>query len=65
MIYLNADWLPEQGGALRLHPEGAARVDIAPEAGRMVMFLSAEMLHEVLPTQRERLSLAGWFRRRA
>jgi SM-20-related protein len=65
VIYLNADWLPEQGGALRLHPEGAAIVDIAPEAGRMVMFLSAEMLHEVLPTQRERLSLAGWFRRRA
>ena len=29
------------------------------------MFLSAEMLHEVLPTLRERLSLAGWFRRRA
>ena len=65
VIYLNADWLPEQGGALRLHPEGAAIVDIAPAAGRMVMFLSAEMLHEVLPTQRERLSLAGWFRRRA
>lgn len=65
VIYLNADWLPEQGGALRLHPEGAASVDIAPEAGRMVMFLSAEMLHEVLPTRRERLSLAGWFRRRA
>lgn len=65
VIYLNADWRPEQGGALRLHPEGAASVDIAPEAGRMVMFLSAEMLHEVLPTRRERLSLAGWFRRRA
>ena len=65
VIYLNADWLPEQGGALRLHPDGCESLDIAPEAGRMVMFLSAEMLHEVLPTQRERLSLAGWFRRRA
>ena len=65
VIYLNADWLPEQGGALRLHPEGAASVDLAPAAGRLGMFLSAEMLHEVLPTQRERLSLAGWFRRRA
>lgn len=67
VIYLNADWLPGQGGALRLYPhgEGAASLDIAPEAGRMVMFLSAGMLHEVLPTLRERLSLAGWFRRRA
>lgn len=65
VIYLNEDWLPGQGGALRLHPEGEASRDILPEAGRMVMFLSAEMLHEVLPTARERLSLAGWLRRRA
>ena len=65
VIYLNADWLPGQGGALRLHPEGGDSVDILPEAGRMVVFLSADMLHEVLPAQRERLSLAGWFRRRA
>lgn len=65
VIYLNDDWLPVNGGALRLHPEGEASLDILPEAGRMVMFLSAEMLHEVLPTARERLSLAGWFRRRA
>lgn len=65
VIYLNEGWLPAQGGALLLHPEGEASRDILPEAGRMVMFLSAEMLHEVLPTARERLSLAGWFRRRA
>lgn len=65
VIYLNDSWLPGQGGALRLHPEGESPIDILPEAGRMVMFLSAEMLHEVLPTVRERLSLAGWFRRRA
>ncbi|OBV38137.1 2OG-Fe(II) oxygenase [Janthinobacterium psychrotolerans] len=65
VIYLNEGWLPAHGGALRLHPEGEASLDILPEAGRMVMFLSAEMLHEVLPTARERLSLAGWLRRRA
>ena len=65
VIYLNADWLPEHGGALRLHPEGESSIDILPEAGRMALFLSGEMLHEVLPTARERLSIAGWFRRRA
>ena len=65
VLYLNDDWLPEHGGALRLHPDGGSSVDIAPEAGRMAMFLSGEMLHEVLPTARERLSIAGWFRRRA
>lgn len=64
VIYLNADWLPEQGGALRLHPHGKASEDIAPIASRLVLFLSAEMPHEVLPATRDRLSLAGWFRRR-
>lgn len=65
VLYLNDDWLPEHGGALRLHPDGGPSVDIAPAAGRMAMFLSGEMLHEVLPTARQRLSIAGWFRRRA
>ena len=65
VIYLNPDWLMEQGGALRLHPGGAAASDIAPEGSRLVLFLSADMAHEVLPATRDRLSLAGWFRRRA
>jgi SM-20-related protein len=65
VVYLNADWLPEHGGALRLHPEGLSMRDIAPVASRIAVFLSADMLHEVLPATRERLSLAGWFRRRA
>ena len=65
VLYLNDDWLPEHGGALRLHPHDGDHVDIAPVAGRMAMFLSGEMLHEVLPTAHERLSIAGWFRRRA
>ncbi|MES2102386.1 MAG: 2OG-Fe(II) oxygenase [Pseudomonadota bacterium] len=64
VIYLNQDWLPEQGGALRLHPEGKCSEDIAPQGSRMVLFLSADMLHEVLPATRDRISLAGWFRRR-
>jgi SM-20-related protein len=65
VLYLNDDWLPEHGGALRLHPQDGGHVDIAPVAGRMAMFLSGEMLHEVLPTARQRLSIAGWLRRRA
>jgi SM-20-related protein len=64
VIYLNADWLPGEGGALRLHPAGKHTEDIAPEAGRLLLFLSADMPHEVLPASRDRLSLAGWFRRR-
>lgn len=64
VIYLNDDWLAGQGGALRLHPDEASAQDIAPLGGRMVLFLSAGMPHEVLPATRDRLSLAGWFRRR-
>jgi SM-20-related protein len=64
IVYLNADWLPEHGGALRLHPEGLSARDILPVAGRIGTFLSADMLHEVLPATRDRMSLTGWFRRR-
>jgi SM-20-related protein len=63
VAYVNADWRPEQGGALRLHlAEGEH--DVLPEGGSLVVFLSADLPHEVLPASRERLSLAGWFRRR-
>ncbi len=64
VIYLNEDWLPEQGGALRLHLDGKCVEDISPLACRLVLFLSAEMAHEVLPATRNRLSIAGWFKRR-
>lgn len=68
VLYLNDDWTPQHGGALRLFlPDGAEipHVDIYPKAGRLVLFLSAEFEHEVLPATRERLSIAGWFRRRS
>lgn len=65
VIYLNDAWLPEHGGALRMHPAGKAAVEVLPLAGRLAVFLSASMPHEVLPATRDRLSLAGWFRRRA
>jgi SM-20-related protein len=39
--------------------------DISPVGSRTVVFLSADMLHEVLPATRDRLSLTGWFRRRS
>jgi SM-20-related protein len=65
VIYLNDHWQTEQGGALRLHPLDCPTQDISPMACRMVVFLSAEMLHEVLPATRDRMSLTGWFRRRS
>jgi SM-20-related protein len=62
VLYLNADWPEDAGGALRLHlPDGA--VDVAPRAGTVVMFLSDAVEHEVLASTRDRFSVAAWFRR--
>jgi SM-20-related protein len=63
VCYLNVEWPDDAGGALRLHlPQGTR--DVAPRAGVVVLFLSDEVEHEVLPATRERWSIAGWFRRR-
>ncbi|MBA1272990.1 2OG-Fe(II) oxygenase [Stutzerimonas azotifigens] len=64
-LYLNPDWQPEHGGELRMHFSDAPALDVAPTGGTLVVFLSGEVPHEVLPTRCERLSLTGWFRRRA
>jgi SM-20-related protein len=68
VLYLNPDWHEADGGTLRIHvdpPIPGAHVDVIPRAGTLVLFLSADFEHEVLPASRERLSIAGWFRRSA
>jgi SM-20-related protein len=62
VLYLNADWNRADGGALRLYRDAAEPVEILPRGGTLVTFLSERFEHEVLPTQRERLSLTGWLR---
>ncbi len=64
ITYLNRDWRQAEGGALRIYPKDAKPVEILPQGGRAVIFLSAEFEHEVLPARRPRLALTGWFRRR-
>jgi len=64
VIYLNDAWLPEHGGQLRMYLKGGVEYDVVPTGGCLVVFLSGEVPHEVLPATRERLSLTGWFRRR-
>jgi len=64
VLYLNSEWQDDDGGALRLYLADGAH-DVMPHGGRLVLFLSAEIEHEVLPARRERLSIAGWFRQRA
>jgi SM-20-related protein len=64
VAYLNADWLHDDGGELVLYPEGGAAdgIRVTPALGTVVVFLSEEFGHEVLPTRRDRYSVAGWFR---
>lgn len=64
VLYLNPAWLPEHGGQLRMTLKGDTEYDVQPIGGCLVVFLSGEIPHEVLPSTRERLSLTGWFRRR-
>lgn len=65
ILYLNQAWQPEDGGQLRIYidesGEGEYR-DILPLSGTLVTFLSDRFYHEVLPTQRERMSITGWFK---
>lgn len=64
VFYLNEGWLPEHGGALRIELADGREHDVAPAAGTLVVFMSGDFPHEVLPASRERLSLTGWYRRR-
>ncbi len=64
VLYLNPCWKKGDGGELRIFPANADPIDIEPLAGRLILFLSAELEHEVLPTQVDRYSIAGWMRRR-
>lgn len=65
VLYLNHDWQPEDGGLLAMYADDETSipfVTIAPELGTFVLFLSEEIPHEVLPANRPRASIAGWFR---
>lgn len=65
ITYLNEDWLSEQGGELRMYLDNECIHDVLPQAGTLIVFMSAQWPHEVLPATRDRLSITGWFLRRA
>lgn len=68
ILYLNESWTSSDGGELRMYldkNDEAKFIDISPEAGTLVVFLSGDFLHEVLPAKRERMSVTGWFRTRS
>ena len=65
VLYLNEDWQAADGGALQVfNRDNDHEVcgTVLPEMGRMALFMSEEIPHEVLPANRTRYSLACWFR---
>lgn len=71
LVYLNPDWDTEKGGALRLTPSECATysesnneadaTDVYPQCGRIAMFFSADIPHEVRPTYGNRHALTIWY----
>jgi len=68
ILYLNDNWDAHDGGQLRMYLDQKDEmnfIDITPQAGTLVVFLSRDFFHEVLPAKRERISITGWFRTRS
>jgi SM-20-related protein len=64
VLYLNRHWQPGDGGELVLYaPDTASEITrVEPRAGTLVLFMSEEVEHQVLPTRVPRASVSGWFR---
>jgi len=64
ILYCNPQWEIRHGGLLQMRladHDGGGVVDIEPKGGRLLMFLSGCMMHEVLPSHATRLAITSWF----
>ena len=61
VFYLHANWQPEQGGELRLQDKEHQWHILQPLPNRMIIFQS-DLLHEVLLSKQQRLSITAWLR---
>lgn len=66
VLYLNEGWQDGDGGQLRLFDSVGDGIiaTILPVFGTLVIFLSEVFPHQVLTANRQRRSIAGWFRGR-
>jgi SM-20-related protein len=64
VAYLNSGWTHVDGGKLVLYKNDTDKegVKVVPLLGTLVVFLSEEFPHEVLSANRDRYSIAGWYR---
>lgn len=61
IMYLNSDWQADDGGELCIYQNGIGQ-QISPNQGKSVFFKSSELEHEVLPTNKPRMSITGWLK---
>ncbi|EPQ3973978.1 2OG-Fe(II) oxygenase [Acinetobacter baumannii] len=61
VYYLHPEWQDEWGGQLRLQDKNDIWHIITPEPNRLVIFQS-NLLHEVLVSKQQRLSITAWLR---
>eukprot|EP00428_Durinskia_dybowskii_P025272 CAMPEP_0170236966 /NCGR_PEP_ID=MMETSP0116_2-20130129/18232_1 /TAXON_ID=400756 /ORGANISM="Durinskia baltica, Strain CSIRO CS-38" /LENGTH=553 /DNA_ID=CAMNT_0010487767 /DNA_START=98 /DNA_END=1757 /DNA_ORIENTATION=- len=64
LLYCNPEWSSGDGGVLRVwapfDPGKGPHRDIEPRAGRLVVFMSEEVWHEVTESRSERYALTLW-----
>ncbi|WP_168399959.1 2OG-Fe(II) oxygenase [Acinetobacter indicus] len=61
VFYLHEQWQADWGGELRLQDKQSEWQIIAPQPNRMALFQS-DLLHEVLLSKQQRLSITAWLR---
>jgi SM-20-related protein len=61
IMYLNDDWQEADGGQLCIHHHDRLQ-NISPNNGKSVFFKSSELEHEVLLSNKVRLSITGWLK---
>ncbi len=63
VYFLNPNWTAADGG--ELHLMGVGEQSIAPRLGRLAVFYTPELLHEVVVTQADRFAVTGWLGKRS
>jgi len=61
IMYLNNDWIPSDGGQLCIYHHDNSQI-ISPINGKCVFFKSSELEHEVLLSNKPRMSITGWLK---
>ncbi|RKR84870.1 SM-20-related protein [Mucilaginibacter gracilis] len=61
IMYLNPNWQLADGGQLCIYHNGIAQ-NIAPQNGKSVFFKSSQLEHEVLLSNKARMSITGWLK---